>query len=128
MLTAQRDEILIPISATGSDATATLEVFEWVFQRGFTLVGISAHCDSDNPPTGSAAQIDVNIAGTSLLSTKITIDAGEFHSDTAATAPVLTTSPTVVAAGDLWTADIDQIGSTNAGQGYAIVLDVIRSL
>ena len=128
MLTSTTEKIIIVLSAEASDAVAGLEVFEWIADESFAITEVAIQCDSDNPPTGSAAQIDVNKGGTSIFSTNPTIDAGEYHSGTAATASVLSSNPTQVSSGDILTFDIDQIGSTNAGRGYKVTLSVIRPL
>jgi phage-related tail fiber protein len=61
---------------------------------------------------GSIFTVDVNKNGTSILSTKLTIDNGEKTSVTAAAAAVL--SDTSLAADDEVTIDIDQIGDGTA--------------
>lgn len=62
--------------------------------------------------SGSTFTVDVNKNGSSILSTKITIDNTEDTSLTAATPPVL--SDTELAKGDKVTIDIDQIGNGTA--------------
>lgn len=126
MITGTREFITIVLSSPSADAAAALEVFEWVIRHAATIVGVTAQCDSDNPPTGSAAQIDINNNGSTILSTKLTIDASESDSKTAATAAVLSSS--TLAVDDVLTFDIDQVGSTNPGIGYAVTLEIIRSL
>jgi len=78
-----------------------------------TLTGVSVNVKT--APTGSVATFDLNEGGTSVLSTKITIDAGEKTSETAATPPVI--SDSAIAANAIMTIDIDGIGSTVAGAG-----------
>lgn len=76
-------------------------------------------------PTGSAITVDVNENGTSVLSTKLTIDATEKTSITAATPAVI--SDSVLALDSEITFDIDVIGSTIAGAGLIVTLKVIKS-
>jgi len=64
---------------------------------------------------GTLFTVDINDGGTTILSTKITIDASEKTSTTAATAPVI--SDTAIADDAELTFDIDAIGSTLAGEG-----------
>jgi len=78
-----------------------------------TLTGVSVNVKT--APTGSVATFDLNEGGTSVLSTKITIDAGEKTSETATTPPVI--SDSAIAANAIMTIDIDGIGSTVAGAG-----------
>jgi hypothetical protein len=56
----------------------------------FTVTEVRASVTT--APTDSVATFDINESGTSILSTKITIDAGEKTSTTAATAPVISDS------------------------------------
>ena len=76
-------------------------------------------------PAGSALVVDINEAGTSVLSTKLSIDATEKTSTTAAAAAVI--SDSALAADAEITIDIDQIGSTTAGTGLKVQLEVTRS-
>lgn len=62
--------------------------------------------------SGSVFTVDVNEAGTSILSTKLTIDNTEKTSTTAAAAPVI--SDTALADDAEITVDIDQIGDGTA--------------
>jgi len=71
-------------------------------------------------PTGSAITVDINEAGTSVLSTKITIDPTAKTSVTATSQPVI--SDTALADDAEITVDIDQVGSTVAGTGLKITL------
>ena len=85
--------------------------------------GITASCNQ--APTGAILTIDVNESGTTILSTKLTIDISETTSTTAATPPVI--SDVNLAADSLITIDIDQIGSTNAGTGLKVTLIGVRA-
>ena len=73
-------------------------------------------------PTGSTAEFDINDDGSSIFSTVLTIDASEYSSDDATAACVLTSTPYTFAAGSVITADIDQAGSTIAGQEPVITI------
>jgi len=75
-------------------------------------------------PVGSALIVDINEAGTTLLSTKLSIDDGEKTSSTAATPPVLRDS--ALADDAEITIDIDQVGSGTAGAGLKMTLYVTR--
>ena len=66
-------------------------------------------------PVGSVLTVDVNDDGTSILTAKLTVDASELTSETAAT-PYTFTS-TVVSANSKMTIDIDTVGSSTAGDG-----------
>lgn len=71
-------------------------------------------------PTGADLVVDINEGGASILSTKLSIDAGEKTSTTAATPPVISDSD--LADDAEMTIDIDQIGSTVAGAGLKVTL------
>lgn len=76
-------------------------------------------------PTGSVLTVDINEAGASILGTKLTIDAGEFTSDTAATPFAFSgTSGADAALADnaLITFDIDGVGSSATGKGLKVTL------
>ena len=76
-------------------------------------------------PAGSdLLTVDINkgTSPTSILSTKITIDAGEKTSTTAATAAVVDTNENDVADDEMMTIDIDTIGSSTAGAGLKVTI------
>lgn len=110
------------IIAVGDETTAaTTGTAKVTFRMpyAFTLTGIRASCTT--APTGSTAILDVNDGGTSIMTTnKLSIDAGETTTQTAATAPTLT--DTSLADDAEITIDIDQVGSTVAGAGYKVTL------
>ena len=70
--------------------------------------------------TGATPTLDVNKNGTTVLSTKATIDISEVSSITAAVPPVISVAS--FAKGDVITFDIDVIGSTIAGKGPEAIL------
>jgi hypothetical protein len=76
-----------------------------------TLVGVRASL-STAQTSGSILTVDVNDSGTSVLSTKLTIDNTETTSTTAATQPVI--SDTALAEDAEISIDIDQIGDGTA--------------
>ena len=73
-------------------------------------------------PVGATLTIDLNEAGSSCLTTPLTIDASEKTSATAATAAVIAGAGPELAADALMTIDIDQIGSSTAGAGLKVYL------
>jgi len=83
-----------------------------------TLTGVRAGLTS--APTGSAVIVDINEGGVSILSTKLSIDASEKTSTTAATPSVI--SDASIADDAEITIDIDQIGSSAAGKGLKVWL------
>jgi hypothetical protein len=75
---------------------------------------------------GGILTVDINegASPTSILSTKITIDNGEYSSNDAATPPVI--SDAAIAAGAKITADIDQIGDGTA-KGLTVYMRVFKA-
>lgn len=71
-------------------------------------------------PAGSVLTVDINESGSTILSTKLTIDAGEKTSTTAATAAVI--SDTSIADDAEMTIDIDGVGSSTAGAGLKVTI------
>lgn len=90
-----------------------------IVDGAFTLSAIYATVTT--APTGSTIIVDVNLNGTTLMTTnKISIDTSEKTSDTAATQPALTT--TALTENGVITVDIDQVGSSTAGAGLKVYL------
>ena len=75
--------------------------------------------------SGSDVIVDINNAGTSILSTKLSIDSNEKTSKTAATASVI--SNNVFNDDDEITIDIDQVGSIIAGKGLKVYFKTLIS-
>jgi hypothetical protein len=84
----------------------------------FTLTAVRASVTT--APTGSTILIDINESGSTILSTKLMIDASEKTSTTAATPAVI--SDTTLADDAEITVDFDQVGSTIAGAGVKVYL------
>jgi hypothetical protein len=112
---------ILPIAIGDESTGATVGTAKVTFHMpvAMTLTSISAGCTVAQ--TGSAAIIDVNDGGTTIMSAnKLSIDATEKSTHTAATPPALT--DTALAKGAEITIDIDQVGSTVAGAGYKVYL------
>jgi hypothetical protein len=101
------DEIT-PITATTAKRT-----FHWPYANT-TITGIWVGLTTAQT-SGSIFTVDVNEGGTTILSTKITVDNTETHSSTAATGPVI--SDTSIAQWSIITIDVDQIGDSTAKGG-----------
>lgn len=84
----------------------------------FTLTEVRASVTT--APTGATITVDINESGTTILSTKLTIDVSEKTSETAAITPVISDSS--LADDAEITIDIDQVGSTVAGAGLKVWL------
>ena len=75
-------------------------------------------------PTGSGDTIDINESGTTILSTKLTIDATEKKSSDADTAPVI--SDTALGRFNEITIDVDGVGSSTPGKGLYVQIEGIK--
>jgi hypothetical protein len=118
-------EYVIACSDETSDlATGTAKV---TFRApvAFLLTGVAASVNT--APTGSTLIVDINNGANSALSTKLSIDASEKTSATAASAAVIDASYDDFAADAEITIDIDQIGSTVAGKGLKVILKGTRA-
>jgi hypothetical protein len=103
-----------------SDETTALTTgtakLTWRTPYAITVTEVRASVNT--APTGSTIIVDINEGGSTILSTKLSIDASEFTSTTAASAAVI--SDTALADDAEITFDIDQIGSTIAGKGLKV--------
>lgn len=90
---------------------------------GLKLRSIGGHVYT--AATGSTTNIQVHnqTKGQDMLSTLLTIDAGENDSSTAATPAVINDSANTVNDGDVIRFDIDQIGSGSAANGLELRLE-----
>lgn len=121
---AKQETIIIYLSPIGTNATvgtgrARIDPLPW----GFTISSIVLTVTT--APTGSAMIVDLNDDGVSMFSTRISIDAGETSSATAA-APYMLASSTI-ASGSILTVDIDQVGATVAGQRPQLTIVGVRA-
>lgn len=91
-----------------------------VFRMPFAMTVRSVRASVVTAPTGSVATWDINDGGTTILSTKLTIDASEKTSTTAAAAAVI--SDTALADDAEISIDRDGVGSTIAGAGDKITI------
>jgi hypothetical protein len=90
--------------------------------NGMNIVDV--HAEVISAPVGSTIIIQLrNVTQSAdILSTRITIDASETGSDTAAAAAAIDTGEDDLATNDVIAVDIDQIGSSTAGSGLIVTL------
>lgn len=101
----------IPITSNGGDIATATNLMPFHETRDITITGVAGSVNVAG--TSSVITYDINVNGTSILSTKLTIDAGEKTSNTAATAAVI--SDTTVAAWEEFSFDIDTADSGDTG-------------
>lgn len=114
------------IIAVGDESTALTTGTNKVRFRmpyAFTLTGVRASVNT--APTGANLVVDINEGGSTILSTKLSIDATETTSTTAATPAVI--SDSALADDAEISIDIDQIGSTIAGAGLKVALIGVKA-
>jgi hypothetical protein len=107
-------EVIGPLEASSDDTTAlTTGTAKLTFRMpyAFTLTSVRGTLATAQA-SGSIFTVDINESGTTVLSTKLTIDNTEKTSTTAATAAVI--SDTSLADDAEITIDIDQIGTSGA--------------
>ena len=90
----------------------------WRMPYAFVLTGVRASVNT--APVGSTIIIDINEGGSTILGTKLSIDASEETSVTAASAATITDAS--LADDSEMTIDFDQVGSTTPGKGVKVCL------
>lgn len=110
----------ITIACSDETTDLTTGTAKVTFRMPFAMTLTDVRASVTTAPTGATLTVDINESGVSVLSTLITIDAGEKTSETAATAPVI--SDSALANDAEITIDIDQVGSTVAGAGLKVTL------
>ena len=110
-----------------SDETSLLETGTKVtFRMPYAFTVSAVRASLTTAATGATLlKVDINEAGSSILSTEITIDASETTSTTAATAPVI--SDTGLADNAQMTIDIDAVGNTTAGKGLKVYIIGVKA-
>lgn len=110
----------IPIACSDETTALTTGTAKVTFRMPFAFTLTQVRSSVTTAPSGAALQVDINSAGSSILSTKLTIDATEKTSTTAATPPVI--SDTTLDDDAEITIDVDVVGSTVAGTGLKVYL------
>lgn len=111
----------IIIAASDETTALTTGTAKVTFRMPYAFTLTDVRASVTTAPTGAILIVDINEAGSTIMTTnKLSIDATEFTSTTAATAPGLT--DTSLADDAEITIDIDQIGSTIAGAGLKVTL------
>lgn len=120
ILFGRTDYQALIISASDETTALTVGTSKITFRMpyAYTMTAVRASL-STAQTSGSIFTVDINEAGSTILSTKLTIDNGEKTSTTAATAAVL--SDTSLADDAEITIDIDQVGDGTA-KGLKVTL------
>jgi hypothetical protein len=115
---AKTEALIFAVSDETTALTAATSSGVFRMPYGFTLTAV--RCSVTTAGTGSVITVDINETGTTILSTKLTIDATEKTSTTAATAAVI--SDTALADDAEITIDIDTVDSGGVGAGLKVYL------
>lgn len=115
--------IIIAVGDESTALTAGTNKVRFRMPYAFTLTGVRASVNT--APTGANLVVDINEGGSTILSTKLSIDATETTSTTAATPAVI--SDSALADDAEISIDIDQIGSTIAGAGLKVALIGVKA-
>ena len=110
--------ILLTVSDETTDLTTGTAKLTFRMPHAMTLTAVRASVST--APTGQALVVDINEGGASILSTKLSIDASEKTSTTAA-APAVISDASLADDAEI-TIDIDQVGSGAAGKGLKVWL------
>lgn len=116
---------VIQLACSDETTALTTGTAKVTFRMPFAMTLTEVRSSVTTAPTGSTLIVDINESGVSILSTKLSIDASEKTSTTAATPPVI--SDSALADDAEITIDIDQIGSTIAGAGLKVTLIGVRA-
>ena len=117
------DDLEVAIAFAISDETTALTVGigKLVFRMPYAMTITDVRASVTTPPTGSTIIVDIDQGGSSIFTTnKLSIDANESTSTTAATPPNITT--TSLNDDVEIVVNIDQVGSTVAGTGLKVYL------
>jgi hypothetical protein len=115
---------VVTIALNGTVALATTDRAKFkvpAVMNGVNLVAVSADCGLDNTSGSSSSGVptfSVQNGATNMLSTNLTIDAGEYDSSTAAVPAVIDTSHDDIATGNIINVEVPVSG---AGVTFAIV-------
>lgn len=110
---AQATHAVIGIAASDETTTITTGTAKATFRMPYAMTVTDVRATLSTASSSGLVTVDVNEAGTTILSTKVTVDATEKTSTTAATAPVI--SDSALADDAEITVDIDGAGTGAKG-------------
>jgi len=116
------DEEVFIISLSDETTNLTTGDGKAYFNMPFAMTLTAVKATVNTAPAGSTIIVDIEEAGSTILTTLLTIDAGEKTSSTAATAAVIGGAGPALANDAEIKFNIDQIGSSTAGKGLKVTL------
>jgi hypothetical protein len=114
----RQDAIQLRVGDEGSSLATGSRLYTMRMPYNMKLAEVRASLGS--APVGSSVLVDINKSGSSILSTKLAVSAGQLSSVTSAPAPVL--SDQMLPSDTEISIDIDQVGSTTPGSGLKVWL------
>jgi hypothetical protein len=121
-----KDTFAMVIAMSDETTDLTTGAAKVTFRAPFAMTITGVRANVNTAPVGSTIIVDINDSGTTIMSTnKLSIDASEETSVTAATAAGITDSS--IADDAEITLDIDQIGSSTAGKGLKVTIYYIKA-
>lgn len=112
---------VIQVAFSDMTTAITTGTSKAMFPAPYDMTVTEIFATLNTPQTsGNIFTVDVNESGTSIISTKITIDNTENSSLTATTPPVI--SDATLTKGNLITIDIDQVGDGTAKGGILTII------
>ena len=111
----------IIVAASDESTAITVGTAKTTFRTPYPLqiLAVKASLTTAGGTSGTTT-IDINDDGTSILSTKITIDQGELTSESAATPPVIATTCNTILPDSSITVDVDAISGGGSETGLKI--------
>lgn len=117
-------EYVLGIACSDETTDLTVGTAKVTFRMPFAATLTAVRANVNTAPTGSTLVVDMNEEGTTVLSTKLSIDASEKTSVTAA-APAVISDSSLADDAEI-TIDIDQVGATIKGKGLKVWLYLRR--
>ena len=116
---------MVRLIAAGTDLAADTTVGGdyRIANRAITVKAVGAYVDTAAATGSNLLTVDIHDSGTTILSTKLTVDVTEKTTTTAATAAVI--SDSAIAADAIVTFDIDQVNETTVAKGLVVWIDYI---
>lgn len=106
-----------------TSGAAKVTIPYWPFSMAVTEVVVGL---TTAQATGDIFTLDINDDGTSILSTKATIDNTELTTETATT-PLVIVEDTVIPKGSKVTIDFDQVGAESVATGVKVIINGYRT-
>jgi hypothetical protein len=120
ILGTRYDEKVFTVALTDETSNAYVGTSIMTFRSPYALTITEVRASANTAPTGATLIIDILESGTSILGTKLSIDATEKTSETAAAAAVISAAGIVDDAELRF--DITQVGSTLPGAGIKVTI------